>query len=310
MTKTLIYNLFTLEILLLVWLSGNILYAIEANVEIEEYPYSIRKTSSISSKIKYTTHIEEASRKSFANSPKVRSADGNQDKKTVSNRSSVEAQSSSTQNLITSTGWNLISIPSDLQNPTVENVFPGKFSGTIWRWDAQGMRFITVPDGLLSDNIGYWVYATGPIDISSVNTRLGFEIISSETKSSYSFGFFPNRRTITASSGFTILLVHAIFRNDSNVRVEFSSSSFLVLDVNDNEVDEGFLGFENTISQFGTIITTTDTLARGVLGSNVVYIEWKMESNSSIDIDPLVFIIPDSTQNPRFELEMDQFGWY
>ncbi len=69
-------------------------------------------------------------------------------------------------------GWNLISIPCEIANPTPQVVFRGiDIDGKLYRWDketaSQDLYDAYVPDkfGPISPDEGYWLYLDGPATI-------------------------------------------------------------------------------------------------------------------------------------------------
>ena len=70
-------------------------------------------------------------------------------------------------------GWNLVSVPVDPINNTVDNVFLGKHHGKVWYWNGVSMDAVDI----IEPGNGYWVYRAG---VETAITIQG-EDISEET---------------------------------------------------------------------------------------------------------------------------------
>jgi hypothetical protein len=88
--------------------------------------------------------------------------DGNPDSDPFSNieeyrRGSNPAVQEGGEPLNLTVGWNLISLPSRVIDPTPQNLFPGRQTGPLWKWSLD--HYAPVPsDAMLSPKQGYWLY--------------------------------------------------------------------------------------------------------------------------------------------------------
>ena len=61
------------------------------------------------------------------------------------------------ESLLLETGWNLISLPSNVEDPTPRALFEGRHRGSLWNW--YGNRYHRVdPDQQLVPKQGYWIF--------------------------------------------------------------------------------------------------------------------------------------------------------
>lgn len=129
---------------------------------------------------------------------------------------------------------------------------------------------------------------------------LAFSVRSLEVTQDHEYGQESERKTITASGAYRLVVAVVTIANTSDRPRRFSSQQLVLLDSAGRAVKGDFYGVGDTIAESGAVISTESTTRdssgeviltfKGKLSPDVSFIEWELHPHQEFS-DSLVFLI-------------------
>lgn len=136
-----------------------------------------------------------------------------------------------------------------------------------------------------------------------------FEVDSVQPRVSYTYSVGAERKTVSASPGFSLAILTFTATNDTHVQQRFSTEDIVVVDANRQEVKKAsFHGLADSTPEGGGTTqlirhwfydeenSLTGT-SRGKLNDALSFVEWSVKPGKTLT-GTLVFTVPSSGQGP------------
>ena len=139
-----------------------------------------------------------------------------------------------------------------------------------------------------------------------------FTVTSTETKDFHEYGTGYPQSTISVKAGYKLLLVGFTLSNTTSREQHFSSQHFHVLDKDGKKVNAILVGIANSIAESGATLSVNSKISsakgklivtyKGKISTSASSIKWNLAQHQEYSTT-LLFVIPDSVQNPRLEFQ-------